>query len=78
MWAEGDEAAELSWKTRGLCALAAGRPFVWLDDEVTEVDREWIAAHHPGTALVHRVDSGAGLLDADLDVVEKWLDVLAR
>ncbi|MBC9730276.1 HAD domain-containing protein [Streptomyces sp. TRM68367] len=61
------------WKTRPLVAWAAGRPFVWLDDEITDADRAWVAAHHPGRALLHRVDPGAGLTDADLAVVEEWL-----
>ncbi|GIF00010.1 hypothetical protein [Actinoplanes rishiriensis] len=36
----------LHWKTRGLTAWAGSRPFVWLDDEVTDADRRWIRAHH--------------------------------
>ena len=46
----------LHWKTRALVDWAAGRPFVWVDDEVTDTDRSWVAAHHHGHALLHRVD----------------------
>jgi hypothetical protein len=71
--ADGDPAAELSWKTRHLCRIAAVRPFVWIDDELTGVDRAWVSEHHPGRALLHRVDSATGLRGCDLDVVEAWL-----
>jgi hypothetical protein len=77
VWSEDDAAADLNWKTKPLCTLAAGRPFVWIDDEVTDVDRAWVAAHHPGPALLHRVDSRHGLVDADLDVIEDWLAALS-
>lgn len=34
---DGDD--RLRWKTRELINWAAGRPFVWVDDEITEQDR---------------------------------------
>ncbi|MER7496920.1 HAD domain-containing protein [Streptomyces pharetrae] len=61
------------WKTGPIVAWAAGRPFVWLDDEITGADRAWVAAHHPGPALLHRVDHRHGLREADLAVVRAWL-----
>lgn len=61
------------WKTRSLVDVAAGRDFVWLDDEVTDADRRWVAEHHPGRALLHRVDPQHGLRDADFVAVEEWL-----
>jgi hypothetical protein len=61
------------WKTPALVRWAAGRPFVWLDDEIFDADRRWIAAHHPGAALAHRVDPRSGLTGADFDAVEGWL-----
>jgi hypothetical protein len=73
---EHDKAASLSWKTRGLVELAAGRPFVWIDDEITDADRGWVGAHHRGEALLHRVDPRCGLTDADLTIVEKWLQAI--
>jgi hypothetical protein len=62
------------WKTRPLVEVAAGRAFVWLDDEVTGTDRRWVAEHHPGRALLHRVDPRHGLREADFAVVEAWLN----
>ncbi|WP_371661544.1 hypothetical protein [Streptomyces sp. NBC_00280] len=63
----------MNWKTRPLVELAAGRVFVWLDDEVTGVDRRWVAEHHPGRALLRRVDPHHGLREADFTAVEEWL-----
>jgi hypothetical protein len=70
---EEDRPGVLHWTTRPLVETAAGRPFVWIDDEMGELDRVWVSAHHPGPALLHRVDSVAGLTGADLDAVERWL-----
>ncbi|MFE5816828.1 HAD domain-containing protein [Streptomyces sp. NPDC056479] len=81
-----DEGAEPSlgprarhWKTGPLVAWAAGRPFAWVDDEITDVDREWVAAHHfspthhPAPALLHRVDHRCGLTDQDFAVLAEWI-----
>ncbi|NKQ23823.1 HAD domain-containing protein [Streptomyces galbus] len=54
------------WKTEPLLARAAGRPFVWLDDEITDADRAWVAARHTAPALLRRVDHRVGLTPADL------------
>jgi hypothetical protein len=63
----------LHWKTISLVSFAAGRPFVWLDDELTDVDRRWVRDRHPGPALLHRVDPLVGLTAADFAVVGSWL-----
>jgi hypothetical protein len=63
----------LHWKTRTLVEWAAGRDFAWVDDEITEPDRDWVAEHHAGRALLHRVDSSSGLADDDFLALEKWL-----
>ncbi len=34
----------MHWKTRRLVQWAAGRRFVWADDEITDTDRMWVAA----------------------------------
>ncbi|MGW4890866.1 HAD domain-containing protein [Kitasatospora sp. NPDC004240] len=63
----------LHWKTRALVGRAAGRPFAWVDDELTDADRSWVAAHHPGPALLHRVDPRRGLTAADYEALDTWL-----
>lgn len=74
---EQDATAELNWKTRALVELAAGRPFIWVDDEIADVDRAWVTAHHAGPALLHRVNREFGLIEADLARVEVWLQTKA-
>ncbi|MEV4415843.1 HAD domain-containing protein [Catellatospora sp. NPDC049609] len=71
---EAEDDTRLHWKTRGLVDWAAGRPFVWVDDEITEADRVWVDAHHGGPALLLRVDPRIGLSAADFAVVEDWLE----
>ncbi|MEV2194574.1 HAD domain-containing protein [Streptomyces phaeochromogenes] len=71
--AERDARRGLHWKTRALVDRAAGRAFVWVDDEITDTDRAWVSAHHRGRALLHRVDPRHGLTDADFDVLGEWL-----
>ncbi|MEU0088993.1 HAD domain-containing protein [Kribbella sp. NPDC006257] len=68
-----DERAGLHWKTRPLVDWAAGRPFIWLDDELTATDRTWVATHHPGEALLHPVDPRHGLTDPDFLALHNWL-----
>ena len=72
--AGGSPASGLHWKTRPLVAWAAGRPFVWVDDEIRDADRDWVSAHHPERALLQRVDHRYGITGADLDAVRAWLD----
>ncbi|WP_309234772.1 HAD domain-containing protein [Nocardia sp. XZ_19_385] len=75
LWPEfdSDDDHRLHWKTRDLVDWAAGRPFVWVDDEITEADRSWVAAHHPAPALLHRVDPRKGLAETDFVTVAAWL-----
>ncbi|MEU8760163.1 hypothetical protein [Streptomyces sp. NPDC048659] len=55
----------LHWKTEPLVAYAQGRPFVWVDDETSELDRAHVAAHHRAPGLVHHVNPRLGLRDDD-------------
>nr|WP_198318740.1 hypothetical protein [Pseudofrankia inefficax] len=68
-----DERQGLHWKTRALVTWAAGRPFAWIDDEITTTDRTWVTAHHQGPALLHRVDARHGLTDTDFSTLHRWL-----
>ncbi|MFD8588321.1 HAD domain-containing protein [Streptomyces sp. NPDC059637] len=70
---ERDMRAGLHWKTRPLLDWAGGRPFVWVDDEITDRDRAWTAARCGERALLHRVDPRVGLTDADFTLLDDWL-----
>ncbi|MFJ4908783.1 hypothetical protein ACIQCR_27400 [Streptomyces sp. NPDC093249] len=59
-------------KTPVLVAWAAGRPFAWVDDEIGPADRAWVDGHHPGPALLRRVDPGQGLTRADFAALAEW------
>ncbi|OLF18877.1 HAD domain-containing protein [Actinophytocola xanthii] len=68
-----DDDTRLHWKTPAIVAHAAGRPFVWVDDEITGADRTWVVNHHPGPALLHAVPPSIGLTAHDLDDIATWL-----
>ncbi|GAA2263235.1 HAD domain-containing protein [Streptomyces amakusaensis] len=70
------EPGGLHWKTRPLLTHAAGRPFIWVDDEISPTDRSWVTNHHPSRALLHRVDPRHGLRDADFAALTEWLRAL--
>lgn len=71
--AEEDERRGLHWKTRLVLRQATGRAFAWVDDEITDVDRAWVEAHHPEPALLRRIDPARGMTDADFAVLGAWL-----
>lgn len=60
------------WKTRHVVDYADGRPFAWVDDEISDLDTAWVAAHHPGRALLRRIDPWVGLSRADFDALADW------
>jgi HAD domain in Swiss Army Knife RNA repair proteins len=73
-WPDGlEDPTGLHWKTRRLVKWAAGRPFVWIDDEISERDRIWVAQARTGPALLHRVDPRVGLRDGDFTTIHEWL-----
>lgn len=50
-WPDGfteDGPRGLHWKTRALVEWAGPRPFIWVDDEISDMDRLWVAAQHRG------------------------------
>ncbi|WP_228566104.1 hypothetical protein [Nocardia sp. SYP-A9097] len=68
-----DEWFGLHWKTRTLVEWAAGRPFIWIDDELGDGDQDWISEHHRGRALLHRVHPRIGLRHSDFATFRQWL-----
>ena len=67
----------LCWKTRTIVAWAVGHPFAWVDDEITDADRDWVSARHQGPALLHRVEASRGLTAPDFAALDAWLREVA-
>lgn len=65
--------AALRTALAGLHDWGAGRCFVWVDDEVTDADRRWVADRHPAPALLHRVDPCRGPAYGDIQAIDDWL-----
>ena len=83
MWPEPTEAQEredqwfgLCWKTRTVVDWAAGRPFAWVDDEITDADRDWASGNHPAPAMLRSIDASRGLTDRDFAALDAWLGQL--
>lgn len=63
----------LCWKTRALVDWAGGRPFAWVDDEITDADRDWVAANHRSRALLYYIEPFRGLTGTDFTALGQWL-----
>lgn len=84
MWPEPTEAQEredqwfgLCWKTRTVVDWAAGRPFAWVDDEITDADRGWVSGNHPAPAMLRSIDASRGLTDRDFAALDAWFGQLS-
>lgn len=64
----------LYWKTRHLVAWAAGRPFAWIDDMITDLDSAYVAREHGAPALLLRVDPRRGLRAGDWAALRGWAE----
>ncbi|MFG2822082.1 HAD domain-containing protein [Kitasatospora sp. NPDC048365] len=60
------------WKTPAITDWVAGRPFAWVDDQITAADGAWVERHHDGTALLLTIDPGTGLRDRDFALLADW------
>jgi hypothetical protein len=66
----------LYWKTPEIVAWAAGRPFAWIDDEITDADQDWVRDRHDGPALLRRIDPAVGLTDDDFVALAAWAEAM--
>jgi len=66
------------FKTWEVVRWARGRAFAWVDDEVTDVDREYVADFHSGPALLLTVNPRLGLLPADFEQLAEWASNLTK
>ncbi|MFJ9037978.1 hypothetical protein ACIRF8_15465 [Streptomyces sp. NPDC102406] len=76
--ARKEQAGGAFWKTKHVIQWAAGRPFAWIDDDFTDRDRSYVAAHHEGPALLHFINPRLGLLQDDFQALAAWATDLAR
>ncbi|WP_313884422.1 hypothetical protein [Streptomyces tropicalis] len=60
------------WKTPQIVSWAQGRPFAWVDDQITDADDAWVREHHAGPALLHRIDPRVGLDTGDFSLLADW------
>lgn len=72
------DAEGVFWKTRPLVAWAAGRAFVWIDDQITDADLDFVDARHDGPSLLYRIDPAVGLVDDDFEIIDFWLRQIGR
>ncbi len=64
------------WKTQYILQYAAGRPFAWIDDDITPFDHAYVEQNHNAAALLLRIDERAGLIRRDFDALEEWAAAL--
>ncbi len=79
--AGGDRRAveRVHWKTRPIAGYAhrhTDRPFAWIDDEITDADRHFLASGSPPQHLLHRIDPRIGLTAGDLTRIRDWAAAL--
>ena len=60
------------WKTRTLADYAAGRPFAWVDDQITMADWRWCATRHPAPTLLQPIHPARGLTAGDFAALGRW------
>jgi len=60
------------WKTPDLVKYAAGRPFAWLDDEITARDGEYVREHHRAPSALVQVSPFVGLTEDHLHHLHVW------
>ncbi len=66
------------WKTQYVLEYAEGRPFAWVDDDITRYDHEYVERNHLAAALLLRVDERIGPIRPDFDALAEWAAALYR
>lgn len=62
------------FKTDQLVRWAAGRPFVWVDDEITSIDAIWIAQETSMRSDTYLVSPRTGLTESDFRCLRKTFE----
>ena len=67
---------DLCWKTPTLLEYAAGRPFAFVDDDISDADQLYADARCDAPMLFHFVDPSKGLTEKDFAVLADWLGAI--
>lgn len=60
------------FKTHDVVEYAAGRPFAWVDDQISEYDEKYVAERHNGPVRLLWINPAAGLRQPDFDTLASW------
>jgi hypothetical protein len=67
---------KLHWKTKRIVQWMAenrpGIPFIWIDDEVTRRDRDWIEEFCPEGSGILLISPKYGLEEGHFERIEEW------
>lgn len=66
----------LFWKTRHLVDYAAGRPFAWVDDQISPADWRWCAEKYAAPTLLQPIDPRCGLREKDFATLARWAGIV--
>jgi hypothetical protein len=66
--------ARLYFKTAYVSAYAAGRPFAWVDDEVSQWDDRYLSENCKAPFLLRKIDPAVGLAETDFTVLREWAE----
>lgn len=71
-----DHDARVYFKTPTVVEYATGRPFAWIDDEVSTWDSTYVEKHHDGPSNLMFVDPVTGLTNEHFNALTDWADTL--
>lgn len=66
------------FKTHEAAAYVAGRPFAWIDDEISQTDEEYIHDVHGPHAMLRKIDPAIGLTGDDFTELRDWSESLTE
>lgn len=70
--------ARIYFKTPTVITYTAGRPFAWVDDEISQWDDQYIGEHHGGRSKLMKIDPVTGLTQEHFDELTAWAPTLTK
>lgn len=67
-----DQPDRVYYKTPTVVEYAAGRPFAWVDDEISAWDDKYVVGHHGGPAHLLKIDPSTGLTQEHFNTLASW------